>query len=126
MTNKRTRKLTNPSNDALWLPNLPRYRQKWLCLWEDPSGLYLVNEDNEYMCAESWNPGDSGIEAKMRSAANSCGIYGGRAVWIKGRKVSSMESDDQMERLIDGKIPDEREEALLAIEEAYKEQNGIS
>lgn len=56
------------------------------------------------------------IESKMLAAARNLGITEGRAVWVPGRKVSDMEHDVQMERLLDGKVPDEAE-ALKEMEQ---------
>ena len=112
---------------GLWLPpDIKRkYRQKWLCLWQDNDGFYLVNTNKEYLCAESWKRNDKNIEKKMKSAAKACGVENGNPIWLPGRKISDMEADDQMERLLEGKIPDEKEEILVAIEEEYVKRQGI-
>jgi hypothetical protein len=128
MANQRDRmSKKHPSSDqGLFLPPGFRFRQKWLCLWEDEDGAYIVNKDGEYLCAESFTPGDEAIEAKMRGAAKHYGIEGGNPAWIRGRKVSAMEADDQMERLLAGEIPDEQEEAIIALEEEWMGENEIS
>lgn len=94
---------------GLWVPE--NYRHKWLCLWSDENGRIIVNEDREYLCAESWTKGDETVEARMREAAVYYGITLGKPVWVPGRKVTANEWDDQMERYIDGKIPDWEQEA---------------
>lgn len=104
---------------GFWLPPDVKYRQVYLCLWEMPDGRYVGNSDGEFMCAESFHMNDPVIEQKMRDAAVAYGYPEGNPVWMPGRKVSAMESDDQMERLLNGKIPDEREEELIAIEEEW-------
>jgi hypothetical protein len=108
-----------PKGEKFWLPPNLKYRQIYLCLWEMPDGRYIGNSDGEFMCAESFTLADKSIERKMRDAARSYGFTEGRPVWQEGRKVTHMEADDQMERLLEGKIPDEREEALIEIEDEY-------
>lgn len=126
MTNRRTKSSTKEDSRGLWVPNSSQFRQKWVCLWQDEEGLYIVNQHGEYLCAESWTPGDEKIESAMHSAAKSYGVEGGKAVWIKGRKVSAMEADDQMERLLEGKVPDEQEETLIALDDSFREKHGLS
>lgn len=108
-----------PKSEKIWLPPNLKYRQVYLCLWEMPDGRYIGNSDGEFMCAESFTLGDKAIEKKMRDEARNYGFNEGRPIWQPGRKVTHMEADDQMERLLDGKIPDEQEAALIAIEEDY-------
>lgn len=97
----------------LYVPE--RYRHKWLCLWEDGHGRIIVNEDRDYLCAESWIPHEESTEDRMRTAAAYYGIHDGQPVWVPGRKITTMEWEVQMERLLDGKIPDEQQEANIAL-----------
>lgn len=114
-----------PKGENFWLPpNL--YRQIYLCLWEMPDGRYIGDSDGTFLCAESYDVNDPIVESKMRQAVEVFGIEGGKPIWLPGRKVTDMEADDQMERLLDGKIPDEREETLIALEDALNEENGVS
>lgn len=115
-----------PKGEHLWLPP-DIYKPKYICLWEMPDGRYVGDSDGNYLVAESLTEGDSVVESKMRSVVEHYGIDGGRPVWQLGRKVTAMESDDQMERLLDGKVPDEQEAALIEIEEQLeKKRHGIS
>jgi hypothetical protein len=91
-----------------------------------PDGRYIGDSNGNFMCAESYTINDPVTEKKMRDAARGYGFPEGRPVWMPGRKVSAMEADDQMERLLDGKIPDEQEEALIAIEEAWLDKKNGS
>lgn len=114
-----------PKGEGMWLPPQLNYRQVYLCLWEMPDGRYVGNADGEFLCAESYTINDKGVERKMRDAARNDGYDEGRPIWQPGRKVSAMEADDQMERLLDGKIPDEQEAYLINIEEEYmRHKNG--
>lgn len=88
----------------IWVPE--KYRHKWLCVWEDGDGRVLINEDHEYLCAESWAPNNKVIEERMRQAAAHYGVYDGKPRWMPGRKVTKSEWEDQFERYLDGKIPD--------------------
>jgi hypothetical protein len=100
----------------LWVPP----NQTFICLWLDENGRYVVNEDGEFLCAESKRMGDPEVEKNMRAAARYYGIEGGQPVWRRGRKVTHMEYDTQMERLLAGQIPDERE-AIEAAKEIMKD-----
>lgn len=115
--------------EGFWLPPSlqEKFRQMYICVWQMPDGKWIGNSDGEFLCAESYTEGDKEVESKMRAAARSYGIDEGGPVWMAGRKVSSMEADDQMERLLEGKIPDEREETLIALEDEWlRQQNGES
>jgi hypothetical protein len=111
-------------DDSLWLPKGFKHRQKYLCLWQDDEGKILGLPTGEFLCAESFTKGDKLVEEKMRQAARHYGVDTGSPIWHKGRKVSAMEADDQMERLLDGKIPDEQEEVLVDLEEDYLRSRG--
>lgn len=111
-----------PRSEGMWLPPGMKYRQIYLCLWEMPDGRYVGTRDGEFLCAESYTINDKGIERKMREVALTDGYEGGKPTWMPGRKVSAMEADDQMERLLDGKVPDEREETLFALEDEHLRQ----
>jgi hypothetical protein len=77
-----------------------------LCLWQLPDGTYIQDSDGNYLCAEGFMC-DLVVEAKMRRAAEICGVTVGQIRWLPGfRKITHSEWEDQMERLIDGKIPD--------------------
>lgn len=93
----------------------PKVKQKipWLCLWQDKEGKYIINASGEFLCFQTMNKGDKTVEFKMGQAAKSLGVHGGHPVWRRGRQVTSMEHDDQMERMIEGKIPDPVEEYMI-------------
>ena len=80
-----------------------------VCLWQMPDGAYLGDDDGRFLCMEG-NLNDFIVEKKMMQAAKSYigdEALTGEAFWMPGsRKISDNESDDQMERLLDGKIPD--------------------
>jgi hypothetical protein len=96
----------------LWVPE----GQIFICLWQDEHGRYVMNEDGEFLCAESRRPHDPEVEGRMRQAARYYGIEGGHPVWRRGRKVTREEHEVQMERLLQGLIPDEREAVQAATE----------
>lgn len=84
-----------------------------VCVWKLPDGSYFGNGNGSYLSMEGVI-GDFRVEHKMRNAAlwwmgdNFCG----EPEWLHGaRKVTDMEHDDQMERLVDGRIPDPVDEA---------------
>lgn len=77
-----------------------------LCLWQLPSGSYVV-DGGDYLCAGPARIGNPKAEYNMTKAARSLGITEGKPFWLPGfRKISDAEHDDQMERLLEGKIPD--------------------
>ena len=80
---------------------------QWVCLWQMDNGYYLKNDQGDYYCAQG-KKGDSNIENAMRAGATAMGFGNGRPVWKNGRKITDMEWEVQMERLMDGKEPDER------------------
>ncbi len=86
-----------------------------VCVWElvDDTGQFL-GEGEKYLSLEG-KLGDEVVEQRMRIAVRSYigdRVEYGRPVWIPGhRKISDMEADDQMARFLDGKIPDEVDEA---------------
>lgn len=100
------------------------YRPTYICLWEMPDGRYVGDAEGNFLVAESKTQGDPIIETKMRAAVRSFGIVEGKPLWQIGRKVSSMEFDDQMERMLEGKIPDEQEEVLIHMEDQLLQKRG--
>ena len=119
--------MDNPSPTGdFWLPSDVKFRQPWLCLWADAQGRYVATSDERYLSGQSYTKFDSKIEDKVRKVAEGHGIFNGRPVWVAGRKISDMEADDQMERLLDGKIPDEREATLDAIEQEWMRKRGMA
>lgn len=107
------------------LPPGFKYKQKYICLWALPNGAILSDGQGNYFCAESFKENDSSVEMRMRQSVRNMGIEGGFPLWKPGRKVSESEHDDQMERLLDGKIPDPEEEYLDQIEQEYlNKKNG--
>ena len=80
-----------------------------VCLWRMPDGACLGDDDGNLLSMEG-NLNDFIIEKKMRDAAKYwMGVEAleGSPHWIPGsRKITDGESDDHMERMIDGRIPD--------------------
>ena len=107
----------------LWTPN-KLFRVKYICLWQRADGSKIMDADKNYLCAESFEKGDKTVEFKMRQAAASFGIYDGQPIWQEGEKISDMERDDQMERYLDGKIPDPKEEYRVRVEDYLEDQKG--
>lgn len=78
-----------------------------VCLWQLPNGKYIEDDSGNYLVCGPAALNNPIVEKKMLAAARSCGVTEGRPFWLPGfRKVSDMEWDDQMERLLEGKIPD--------------------
>lgn len=77
-----------------------------ICVWELEKGVYVQNKDGDYFCAQG-KVGDLRVEKRMVEAVASLDIKKGRPVWFPGfRKITQSEWEDQMERLLDGKVPD--------------------
>jgi len=80
-----------------------------VCLWRMPDGTYLGDDEGRFLSAFGYLD-DPIIEQKMKNAAISyMGLEGamGEPIWMPGsRQVTDSEADDQMERMLDGKIPD--------------------
>lgn len=77
-----------------------------ICLWRFPNGAYIVDGEQNYLCAQG-KLGDKIIEEKMRRAALSMGFSEGEPFWLPGfRKITDGEWEDQMAALQDGHIPD--------------------
>lgn len=80
-----------------------------VCLWRMPDGTFIADEYDHFLSLEGYLD-DPIVERKMLDAAVHY-IGGdallGRAFWSSGsRKVTDNESDDHMERFLDGRIPD--------------------
>lgn len=79
-----------------------------VCVWEDNEGRILADKDNNYLSMEGM-VNDPRVEIKMRDAARYWmgSEFEGQPKWIyDARKISDGEYEDQMARLLDGKIPD--------------------
>jgi hypothetical protein len=80
-----------------------------VCLWCMPDGTFLGDDEGRLLSAFG-KLDDPIIEEKMRQAAVfylGLEANDGQPVWSAGsRQVSDNEHDDQMERLLEGKIPD--------------------
>jgi hypothetical protein len=81
-----------------------------VCVWQVDGGFLSDGEGYLSMEGKLFDPL---VEDKMRAAAAYwLQSSQGQPVWLPdARKISSMEHDDQMARLLDGKIPDEVDEA---------------
>lgn len=108
------------NSKAMWVPESVR----GVCLWEvetEQGGTgFLASEPGMLLSIEGI-VGDKRIETEIERAARywlSAGPndYIGKPYWISGaRKVTNSEYDDQMERLLDGKVPDWEEEWREAV-----------
>lgn len=77
-----------------------------VCVWELEKGVYLKDSEGNYFCAQG-RVGDLRMEKRMRDAVRSNFDLPGKPVWFPSfRKVTDSEYEDQMERLLDGKVPD--------------------
>lgn len=112
--------------EGLWLPKEMQPRTRWICMWKDENNKLVVNEEMDYFCAESFIKGDKRVERNMKDAVRSFGVMGGRPVWQEGRKITKTEWEVQMERMLDGEIPDEREAHYVELEEEYLNEHGLS
>ena len=98
-------------SSAIWVPdNVPT----GVCLWKMPNEGYISDGDG-YLSMEG-PVGSAIVESKMRKAAHYwTGNYEGVPAWFPGyRQISDAEHDDQMARLVDGKIPDPVDEIRQA------------
>lgn len=78
-----------------------------ICVWKLPGGGFLQNGDGEYLSAGPVKVGNLKVEQRMREAARQCGFAAGEPFWLPGfRKITQSEWEDQMERLMTGKIAD--------------------
>ena len=98
-------------NNQLWVPE----RAYGVCVWIMPDGQPLSDGDG-VLCAEGY-VGDEKIEKMVAEAARYwTQSEEGYAAWVGGaRKVSSDERDDQVERLVQGYIPDPYEDVIESI-----------
>lgn len=89
-----------------------------IVLWQLPDGTYVEDSDGNYLVAGPAKIGNQVAELNMAKAAMSMGIAEGKPFWLPGfRKITNSEWEDQMERLIDGRIPDPVEE--------YRQAEGV-
>jgi hypothetical protein len=78
-----------------------------VCVWKMADGSFLKNEEGDYYCLQG-QVGNFNIENRMReSVKTNFGITTGSPAWFPGfRQITKSEWEDQMERLMDGKVPD--------------------
>lgn len=98
-------------NKQLWVPE----RAYGVCVWILPNGEPLSDGDG-ILCAEGY-VGDEKIEKMVTEAAKYWTQSDeGYAAWVGGaRKVSSDEREDQVERLVNGLMPDPYEDVIESI-----------
>lgn len=110
--------------NAMWVPESVR----GICLWEVPTehgNGFLAEEPGVFLCIEGVI-NDKSVEAELEKSARywlqaGPNDYIGKPYWISGaRKVTNNEHDDQMERMLNGDIPDWEEEMRLAVQNATK------
>lgn len=76
-------------------------------LWQLPDGSYVKNDDGDYLLVGPIKNGNRKALDRLAKAAYSLGIKGGQPFYLPGfRPVTQTEWEDQMERLLDGKVPD--------------------
>lgn len=85
-----------------------------VCVWRMPDGAYLGDGEGRFLSLQG-KLHDPIIEIKMSKAAQ---YYLGEEaklggpLWLPGsRQVTDNEADDQMERLLNGRIPDVADQA---------------
>lgn len=80
-----------------------------VCLWRMPDGAFLGDGDGNFLSVEG-KLNNPILEEKMKKAALSfLGLEAleGKPVWLPGsRQVSDTEYEHQMERMLEGRIPD--------------------
>jgi len=80
-----------------------------VCLWQMSDGACLGDDEGRMLSLEG-HMSDPKVEGRMRdSAVSYLGSEAllGKPLWMSGsRKLTDNEHDDQMERMIDGYIPD--------------------
>lgn len=77
-----------------------------VCVWQMPDGSYVKNEEGDYFCIQG-SVGNLNLEKRMRDAVKHLGISTGKPAWFPGfRQITKSEWEDQMERFMDGKVPD--------------------
>lgn len=83
--------------------------QYGVCLWLMPDGGFLGDDDGRYLSLHGVLNSPITEDKMRRSALHYFGdvVLQGEPFWMPGsRKVTDNEFDDQMERLLDGYIPD--------------------
>ena len=97
-------------NSSMWLPE----RSFGVCVYFTNEGQALTDGDG-ILCAEGIM-GDSKVEKKVLEAGRYWTTEeDGYVKWVAGgRKISSSERDDQMERLLDGNVADPFEDMFDA------------
>ena len=95
-----------------------------LYLWEMANGKYFGNGQGEFLVIPA-RKNDLKAMTEIYHAAKHYGAVDGRAVFIpNARAISSNEHDDQMERMLDGRLPDPYDVGALKDEARAKhEQN---
>jgi len=77
-----------------------------LYLWQTPDGKYFGNGDGDFLVIPA-RKNDLKAMTDIYHAAKHYGATGGRAIFIaNARIVSQSEREDQMERMLDGRLPD--------------------
>lgn len=93
-------------------------------IWQLPSGGYLGDESGNYLSIAS-ELGDIARMNKLRQTAASIGFPEGSPIFLAGsRKISDEEYDVQMERMINGELPDEYDVGALRDEELRRQKYG--
>jgi len=95
-------------------------------LWQLPNGEYLNDGNGNFLNVQA-RKGDLAKMAKLRTVATHYGHPDGAPVYYAGaRRVTDEEFDIQMQRMIDGLIPDEYDVGAYMDEARFKKQHGDS
>lgn len=76
-------------------------------VWQLPNGVNLKDGEGNHLMVGPVNKDNVTAVTNLAKAAAECGYPEGKAVYLEGfRPISQSEWEDQMERLMDGKVPD--------------------
>ena len=97
-----------------------------LYLWQLPDGEYLHDGNGNFLNVAA-RKGDLIKMTKLRQVAAHYGYPDGAPVYYSGaRRVTDEEFEIQMQRMIDGLIPDEYDVGAFMDEARFKRQHGDS
>lgn len=90
-------------------------------LWQTADGAVVSDEDGNYLSIQSFKDDPIRIQ-ELRKAAEECGVFGGKPLWMSGyRQVTDEEYEYQRQRLELGLIPDELD--IAAFMEEHKQKS---
>jgi hypothetical protein len=93
-----------------------------LYLWKMPNGKYFGNGEGDFLLIPA-RRNDLKAMTDLYHAAKHYGAVGGNAVFVaNAREVTQSEQEDQMERMLDGKLPDPYDVGALMDEARAKHE----